>query len=179
MALIRPYGPHRPLLASGVFVADTASVIGDVELAEDVSIWYGAVLRGDVGKIRIGPRSNVQDNATVHMSFRVSDALLGAEVTIGHNAVVHGARIADRALIGMGAVVMDNAVIEEGAWVAAGSVVPPNTVVPAGMLFIKGRVSRQVRPEEHAWAGEAIERYLGLARAHASVAEPTTPDEDS
>lgn len=169
MALIRAFGPHHPRLASGVFVADTACVIGDVELAQDVSIWYGAVLRGDVGTIRVGPRTNIQDNATLHMSHGVSDALLGAEVTVGHNAVIHGAKIGDRALIGMGAVVMDNAVIGEGAWVAAASIVPPNTVVPAGSLFVKGKVSRAVRAEEHEWARGAIERYLNLAREHARV----------
>ncbi len=168
MALIRPFGPHHPRLANGVFVADTAAVIGDVELGEGVSVWYGAVLRGDVGKIRVGARTNIQDNATLHMSHGVSDALLGADVTVGHNAVIHGAKIGDRALIGMGAVVMDNALIGEGAWVAAASIVPPGAVVPPGSLFVKGKVSRAVRPEEQEWARGAIERYLNLAREHAA-----------
>jgi carbonic anhydrase/acetyltransferase-like protein (isoleucine patch superfamily) len=170
MGLIRAFGPHRPRLGGEVFVADTACVIGDVELADGVSVWYGAVLRGDVGKIRVGARSNIQDNATLHMSHGLSHALLGEEVTVGHNAVIHGARIGDRALVGMGAVVLDNAEIGEGAWVAAASIVPPGAVVPAHSLFVKGKVSRELRPEEREWAKGAIERYLNLARAHAAEA---------
>ncbi len=165
---IRAFQDRKPRFANAVFVAESASVLGAVELAEDVNIWYGAVLRGDVGEIKIGARTNVQDNATIHMTWEVSDAVIGSDVVIGHNAVIHGAVIEDRALIGMGAVVMDNAQIGQGAWVAAGSVVPPNTVVPAGMLY-RGSPAKQARPvleQESAWAAGAIQRYLGLAAEH-------------
>lgn len=175
MAVIGPFLDQVPRLAPGVFVAATAAVIGDVELGPEVSIWYGAVLRGDVGRIRIGARTNVQDNATVHMTWEQSDALIGSDVVIGHNAVIHGAVIEDHALIGIGAVVLDNARVEEGAWVAAGSVVPPRAVVPKGMLFRGSPATalRPVRDEERAWAREAIQRYLRLAEAHRALQQNT------
>jgi len=169
VTLVSPYRGIAPRLGPGVFLADNCRVIGDVELEAEVSIWYGAVLRGDVGKIRIGARSNVQDNATVHMTYGVSDARLGQEVIVGHNAVIHGAIIDDRALVGMGAVVMDNAHLEPGAWLAAGSVLPPNARGPAGQL-LRGSPAKPVRPvteQEAEWARGAIERYLQLARDHA------------
>lgn len=172
MALIRAFRDATPKLGPDVFVADSASVIGAVELEAGVSVWYGAVLRGDVGRIRIGARSNVQDNATIHMTFQHSDALIGSEVTVGHNAVIHGAVVEDGALIGMQAVLLDNARVGAGAWVAAGSVVPPAMVVPPGVL-VRGSPARVVRPlraEETAQAKAAVQRYLELAREHARVA---------
>jgi len=99
--LVRPFKGIYPKLAPSVFIADTARVIGDVELAEDVSIWFGSVLRGDVGAIRIGARSNVQDLSMLHMSFGISNTVIGEEVTIGHNVTIHGAIIGNCSLIGM------------------------------------------------------------------------------
>jgi len=173
MAIIRPFSGKVPVFGRDVFLAEGCSVLGDVELAEGVSIWYGAVLRGDVGAIRIGARTNVQDNATIHMTFQKSNASIGADVIIAHNAVIHGACIGDRALIGMGAVVMDNAQIGEGAWVAAGSVVPPNTVISPNTLVMgsPAKALREIREQEKEWAGGAIERYLGLAREHKAQQE--------
>ncbi|HEX2732451.1 MAG TPA: gamma carbonic anhydrase family protein [Polyangiaceae bacterium] len=168
MAVIRAFGTHSPRFGARVFIADTASVLGDVELADDVSLWFGAVLRGDVGCIRVGARTNIQDNACIHMTHEVSDALIGADVIVGHSAVLHGARVEDGALIGMSAVVMDNAVIGAGAWVAAGSVVPPRQVVPPHTL-VRGspaKVVREVSPDEVAWAAGAVQRYLALAEEH-------------
>jgi carbonic anhydrase/acetyltransferase-like protein (isoleucine patch superfamily) len=175
MAVIRAFGTHYPKIANGVFVAETAAVLGDVELADDVSIWYGSVLRGDMGKIRIGARSNVQDNATVHMTHDMSDAIIGADVIIGHNAVVHGAIIEDGALIGMGSVIMDNAKVEAGAWVAAGSIVPPRAVIPKGMLArgTPAKPVRPVKPEEIAWAADAIERYVALGQTYLRDQKPS------
>lgn len=168
MAVIRAHAGRAPRFGSDVFVADSASVVGAVEIGDLVSIWYGAVLRGDVGRIAIGARSNVQDNATVHMTHRTSDALIGCDVIIGHNAVVHGAIIEDEVLIGMHSVVMDNARVGAGSWVAAGSVVPPNLVVPPGVL-VRGtpaKVVRELSPEERVWARDAAARYVELAREH-------------
>lgn len=166
--VIRAFKGLSPRLAQGVFIADSASVIGDVELAEDVSVWYGAVLRGDVGKIRVGARSNIQDNACVHMTWEVSDAMIGSEVVVGHNAVIHGALIEDGVLLGIGSVILDNARIGEGAWVGAGSVVSPGTVIPKGMLAMgtPAKPVRPVRDKEHEWAKGAILRYLDLASEH-------------
>lgn len=171
MPVLRPFRGVSPKLGKGVFIADTASVVGDVELGDEVSVWYSAVLRADVGKIRVGARTNVQDNACVHMTWEVSDAFIGSDVIVGHNAVIHGATIEDHALIGIGAVVLDNARIGAGAWVAAGSVVSPKTVVPPGMLAVgtPAKVVRAIRDEERGWQAEAIARYLGLAREHRRV----------
>jgi gamma-carbonic anhydrase len=164
--MVRGFGRHNPQLHSSVFVAHTASVLGDVEMAEDSSVWFGAVLRGDMGKIKVGERTNIQDNATVHMTHDVSDAVLGADVIVGHNAVIHGAIVEDEVLIGMGCVVMDNAHVGKGAWVAAGTLVPPRTIIPPGVLYMNGAVKRNVRPAERQWLLDAVKRYVELARLH-------------
>jgi carbonic anhydrase/acetyltransferase-like protein (isoleucine patch superfamily) len=168
--MLRGFDTHSPLVHPDAFVASTASVLGDVEIDADASIWFGAVLRGDMGKIRVGARSNIQDNATVHMTHEVSDAIIGCDVIVGHNAVIHGALIEDEALIGMGAIVMDNARVGKGAWVAAGTLVPPRTVIPPGALYVAGGVKREVRPEERAWLLGAILRYIELGRRHRAAA---------
>ncbi len=168
MAVIRAHRGHEPSFGVGVFVADTATLIGAIEIGDAASLWYGAVLRADVGRIVIGARTNVQDNACIHMTFGVSDALIGSDVIIGHNAVVHGAIIEDGALLGMHAVILDNARLGAGSWVAAGSVVPPNMVIPPGVL-VRGspaQVVRDVRDEERSFARAAVQRYLELAREH-------------
>src|SRR5690606_36935059 len=118
VAVIRAYKSRAPRFAPGVFVAESASIVGDVELGAEASVWYGAVLRGDVGRIGIGARTNIQDNACIHMTHQVSDALIGDDVIVAHNVVLHGAIIEAGALVGMNAVVMDNARIGAGAWVA-------------------------------------------------------------
>jgi carbonic anhydrase/acetyltransferase-like protein (isoleucine patch superfamily) len=166
--VIRGFGAAQPRFGAEVFVADSVTVIGAVEVGDAVSLWYGAVLRGDVGTIRIGARSNVQDNASIHMTHQVSHAWIGDDVTIGHNAVVHGAVIEDAALVGMQSVVLDNARIGAGSWVAAGSVVPPNLQIPPGVL-VRGspaRIVRDLREAELSWAQAAVLRYLELAQEH-------------
>lgn len=168
MPIVRAHAGQAPVLGRDVFLADNASVVGAVVIGDEASVWYGAVLRGDVGRIAIGARSNVQDNATIHMTHRVSSALIGCDVIIGHNAVIHGAQIDDGALIGMSAVVLDNARVGAGAWVAAGSVVPPNFVVPPGTLARgnPAKVVREVRADEREWARQGVVRYVELARQH-------------
>ena len=128
------YKNHSPQLHSSVFVASTAAVIGDVTVAEDSSIWFGAVLRGDEVSIRIGTGSNIQDAVVIHGDSG-QDVVIGNDVTIGHGAIIHGCVIKDGALIGMGAVVLDGAVIESGALVAAGAVVSPGKRVEANSLW--------------------------------------------
>lgn len=167
--LVRAYRGVLPQLASGVYLAPTASVMGDVEIGEDSSVWYGAVLRGDVGPIRIGRRSNVQDLSCIHMSKDRSRALIGDDVTIGHHVVIHGAQIENGALIGIGAILLDNAVIGAEALVAAGSLVPANMVVPPRVL-VRGqpaKVVRDLREEEWTEGRKLAERYVGVARDHA------------
>jgi carbonic anhydrase/acetyltransferase-like protein (isoleucine patch superfamily) len=168
-AIVRPYRGVSPRLGSGVYLAPTAAVVGDVELGDDASVWYGAVLRGDVGRIRIGRRSNVQDLACVHMTFGVSNAEIGDEVTIGHHATIHGARVGDGALIGIGAILLDNAVIGHEAWVGAGALVPVGMQVPPRVLVLgqPARIVRELDEKDFLLGRRLAERYVGVAREHA------------
>lgn len=131
--IIKTLNGKTPTIGANTFVADNAALIGDVTIGENCSIWYGAVLRGDVGAIRIGNGSNVQDGAVLHGTLDVSETVLGDNVSVGHNAVVHGARVGNDVLIGMGAVVMDNAVIPDGTVIAAGAVILANSVLEPGI----------------------------------------------
>ncbi len=170
MAIVRKYRDREPRIDPSAFVAESASVIGDVTIAKDASVWYGAVLRGDCGYIRIGARTNVQDLACIHMTSNVSNTEVGEDVTIGHGAIIHGARVADRALIGMGAVLLDNAEIGEEAVVAAGSVVPPGMKVPPRSM-VRGtpaKVVRELSEQECRLGIDGAAHYLELAAAHRS-----------
>jgi carbonic anhydrase/acetyltransferase-like protein (isoleucine patch superfamily) len=168
MAVIRPFGGRSPELAPDVFVAENATLTGDVVIRAGASIWYGAVLRGDVGVIRIGARTNVQDLACIHTTEGQSTAEIGDEVTIGHGAIIHGARIGDGTLIGMGSVVLDNAEIGDEVLIAALSLVPPRMVVPAGSL-VRGhpaKIIRSLSPEERARGRLSAAHYVELAKAY-------------
>lgn len=157
-----------PQLGEGVFVAPTASVIGDVVLGAESSIWFGTVLRGDVFPIRVGARTNVQDNAVVHVTGGKSPTTIGDDVTIGHLALVHGCTIGSRCLIGMGSIVLDDAIIEDECLIAAGSLVPPRMRIPARSL-VMGRPARVVRRLEQAdieHIREAGALYVGYAREY-------------
>lgn len=166
--LIKSVGGKTPQLGRDVFVADGAVIAGDVELGDQASVWYGAVLRGDVGFIRIGARSNVQDLACIHMTTGVSNTIVGEDVTIGHGAIIHGGIIGDRALIGMGSVILDNAEIGEEALIAAGAVVPPRMKVPPRVLVRgqPGRVIRELTAEETRLGLRGAEDYVKLAAKH-------------
>lgn len=133
--IVRPYRGAAPVLGERVFLAETAAVIGDVVLGDDVSIWYGSVVRGDCCSIRVGARTNVQDNSTLHVTKDVGPLLLEEEVTLGHNCVVHACTIRRGALVGMNATVLDGAEVGAKALVAAGSVVLGGTVVPPRTLW--------------------------------------------
>jgi carbonic anhydrase/acetyltransferase-like protein (isoleucine patch superfamily) len=134
-----------PVLGRDVLVTDNASVIGDVELADEASVWFGAVLRGDYHSIRVGPRSNLQDNAVVHITSGTAKTTIGADVTVGHGAIIHGAFIGDACLVGMGSIVLDGAVVGEGSFVAAGSLITPGTAIPP-RSFVMGRPAKVIRP---------------------------------
>ena len=129
MAIIRKVRGFDPKMGKGCFLADNAVLVGDVTMGDDCSIWFGAVLRGDVNTIKIGNRVNIQDNAVIHTLYEKSVTTIGNDVSIGHNVVVHGATIHDMALIGMGSIILDPAEVGEGALVAAGSVVLGGTKI--------------------------------------------------
>jgi carbonic anhydrase/acetyltransferase-like protein (isoleucine patch superfamily) len=135
MALIRTLRGVTPQIHASAFLAETAVLIGDVHIGEGSSVWYGAVLRGDVGGIRVGRNSNVQDLAMVHCTYERSHTVIHDEVTIGHGAVVHGCEIKDRCLIGMNAVVLDNAVVGPDVVVGAGSVVLEGMILEPGHIY--------------------------------------------
>lgn len=168
MSLVREVLGKAPRVAPSAFIAPGAVVVGDVEIGEEVSIWYGAVLRGDVGVIRIGARTNVQDTACIHMTGDMSNSVIGSEVTIGHGVIVHGAVIGDGALIGMGSVLLDNCEIGAESLVAAGSVVPPRMQIPPRSM-VRGQPAKVIRPlREDEWIqGRTGARvYLELMKAH-------------
>lgn len=135
MAFIRNLLDKKPQIGNNTFLAETAVIVGDVVMGEQCSIWYNAVLRGDVNSIRIGDRVNIQDNAMVHCTYQKFSITIGNDVSIGHNAVVHGCTLHDYVLIGMGAIVMDGCVVESGSLVAAGAVVTPGTHIKSGELW--------------------------------------------
>lgn len=155
-------GSKRPSIGSGVFVADSASVIGDVSLGDECGIWFGAVLRGDEMPIRLGARTNVQDNGVVHITAGKSGTTIGDDVTIGHSAIVHACTIGHRVMVGMGAIVLDEAAIGHDCLIAAGSLVTPRTVI-APRSFVMGhpaKVVRKVTDAELEWTREAAKLYV-------------------
>lgn len=135
MALIKSVRGFTPSIGNDTYLADNAVIIGDVEIGRGCSIWFGTVLRGDVNSIRIGNGVNIQDGSVLHTLYEKSVIEIGNDVSVGHNVTIHGAKICDGALIGMGAVVLDHAVIGEGAIVAAGSVVLGGTRVEPGSIY--------------------------------------------
>ncbi|MDJ0846766.1 MAG: gamma carbonic anhydrase family protein [Myxococcota bacterium] len=151
------------------WVAPGAVVVGDVEIGPDASIWYGTVVRGDVHHVRIGARSNVQDNCVLHVTKGRFACEVGEEVTVGHRAVVHGCTVGDGALVGIGAVVLDGAHVGDGALVGAGAVVAPGVRIEAGGLAVgvPARVVRQVTEEERVLQRRRTLDYVETARAHA------------
>ncbi len=133
MAIIRDLKGFTPIIGERCFIAENASIIGEVEIGNDCSIWYGAVLRGDVGAIRVGDRVNIQDGAVLHATTDISEVIIGNDVSVGHNAIVHGAVVGNDVLIGMGAILMDNAIIPDGTIIAAGAVVLANAKLEPGI----------------------------------------------
>jgi carbonic anhydrase/acetyltransferase-like protein (isoleucine patch superfamily) len=135
LALIKTLKGHTPKIGNDCFLAETATLIGEVEIGDNCSIWYSAVLRGDVHYIKVGNNTNIQDNATVHATYKKSPTNIGSNVTIAHGAIVHGCTIKDNVMIGMNAVVLDNAVVNSNTIIAAGSVVTKGTIVESGCVY--------------------------------------------
>ena len=166
--MIRPFREKAPRVAEDAFVAHSADVIGDVVIGSRSSIWYGAVLRADVESIRIGSETSIQDNTVIHVDSSGFGTVVGDRVTVGHSVVLHGCRIGDDALIGIGSIVLNGAEVGEGAMIGAGSVVTPGTKIPAGMLALgsPARVKRTVTDEEKRHVRLGVENYVELGREH-------------
>ncbi|MFV0482672.1 MAG: gamma carbonic anhydrase family protein [Bacteroidales bacterium] len=135
MALIKRINDKDPIFGNDCFIADNATIVGDVSMGDRCSIWYGAVLRGDVHYIKMGNQVNVQDNAVIHATYKKSPTNIGNNVSIAHGAIVHGCTIKDNVLIGMNAVVLDDAIIESNSIVAAGAVITKGTIVESGSVY--------------------------------------------
>ena len=165
MSVILAYDGKSPLVAPSAWVAPGAVVTGDVEVGEGSLIWFQSVVRGDVHRIRIGKRTNVQDLSMVHVTGGTHPTVIGDDVTIGHRVVLHGCTVRDRCLVGIGAIVLDGAVVEEEAMVGAGALVPPGMVVPSGKLVLgaPAKVKRDLTPAERASFLDSAKRYAAYA----------------
>ncbi|MCC6642524.1 MAG: gamma carbonic anhydrase family protein [Deltaproteobacteria bacterium] len=167
-------GAIAPVIDPDAWIAPSAIVSGDVHVGPHSSLWFGTVVRGDVHRVRIGARSNVQDLCVVHVTRDRFPALIGDDVTIGHHATVHGCRVGDGALIGIGAIVLDGSDVGEGALVGAGAVVPPGMKVPAGAVVMgtPARVVRMLTQDECAGQREQARHYVELAARYAREMKP-------
>ena len=149
MALILDCRGFSPKFGENNYLAPNATIVGDVEIGNDCSIWFNTVVRGDVNSIRIGNKVNIQDNSTLHCTYEKTKLIIGNNVSIGHNALVHGCTVEDNVLIGMGAIVMDNCYIEKNALIAAGAVLLENTRVEAGSIYagVPAKMVKQLSEE--------------------------------
>lgn len=176
---VRSFENITPRIAASAYVDDTALVIGDVTIGEDVSLWPNVVVRGDVNSIAIGARTNIQDGTVIHVSHDSEFApggfatRIGADVTVGHQAILHGCTVEDRCLIGMAATVMDGAIVRSGAIVGAGSLVPPGRELEGGYLWVGSPVRRvrELREKEIGFLNYSAGHYVELKNRHRAVKE--------
>lgn len=145
MALIKSVNGIEPKFGNNCYLAENATIVGDVEMGNDCSVWFTAVVRGDVHQIRMGNKVNVQDGAVIHCTYKLSPTTIGNNVSIGHRAIVHGCTIHDNVLVGMGAIVMDNVVVESNVLIAAGAVVLENSRLESGHIYA-GVPAKKVKP---------------------------------
>ena len=162
MPLILPIKGVSPKLGADCFVAENATIVGDVVLGDTCTVWFNAVIRGDVNAIRIGNKTNIQDGAVIHCTYQKAATTIGNNVSVGHNAIVHGCTVQDNVLIGMGAIVMDNAVVQEHCIVAAGSVVLENTICESGYIYagVPAKKVKALSPEQIAGMAKTADNYV-------------------
>lgn len=167
--MLHAYLDRRPVVHPTAFVHDSAHVIGDVELGEDASVWFGSVLRADVNAIRVGRGTNIQDGTVIHVNRRGQPTILEEFVTVGHGARLHGCRVASHCLIGIGAIVLDGVELGEECLVAAGSLVAPGTKVPPRSLVVgsPARVRRPIDDEDRALIHRSAQNYIALKNEYA------------
>jgi gamma-carbonic anhydrase len=166
--MIRTFRGTTPRLGRGVFLAETCAVIGDVDIGDESSIWYGTVLRGDVMPIRIGARTSIQDNTVIHVTAGKYGTTVGSDCTIGHGAIIHACAIEDACLIGMGSIILDGARIGTGSLVGAGALVTPGTDIPPNSLVIgsPAKVKRAITAKEREAIEYGARHYVELTRAY-------------
>lgn len=161
MAIIKTVRNHQPQFGQNCFLADNATVVGEVTMGDHCTVWFNAVVRGDVHSITIGNNTNIQDGAVIHCTYQKAKTVIGSNVSIAHNAIVHGCTIHDNVLIGMGAIIMDDAVVHSGAVIAAGAVILPGTVVESDSIYagIPAKKVKDTGPEMHAVIERTSKNY--------------------
>lgn len=162
MAIVQPYKGVFPKIHPSVYLSENVYVIGDVEIGEDSSVWFGSVVRGDVNYIRIGKRTNIQDNSVVHVTHDTYPTIIGDNVTVGHRVILHGCTLGNNILVGMGAIVMDGVEIEDYVLVGAGALITPNKKIPSGVLVagVPAKIIRDLKEEEIKLIEESAENYV-------------------
>jgi gamma-carbonic anhydrase len=160
--MILPYNGIYPKINDSVFICEGVQIIGDVEIGKDSSVWFNTVIRGDVNYIRIGERTNIQDVSMLHVTYKKYPLIIGNDVTIGHSVTLHGCTLKDLVLIGMGAILLDNCVINSNSFIAAGTLVKENFVVPEGVLVagVPGKIMRDLTQDEIAKIKRSSSNYL-------------------
>jgi carbonic anhydrase/acetyltransferase-like protein (isoleucine patch superfamily) len=161
MALIRSVKGIQPRFGSNCFIAENATVVGDVTIGDDCSLWFNAVVRGDVNSIRIGNKVNIQDGAIIHCTYQKANTVIGNNCSIGHGAIVHGCELKDHVLVGMGAIIMDHAIVHPHVIIAAGALVPENAILETGFVYagIPARKLKPLTPEQLQLLDELPDRY--------------------
>ena len=166
--MIHKFENKSPLISESCFISDSADIIGDVEIGEDSSVWFGSVIRGDMNQIKIGSNTNIQDNCVVHVTTNIAPTIIGNGVTIGHKAIIHGCTINDNCLIGMGCIIMDLAIIGKGSIIAAGALVPPGMKVPSRKLMvgIPAKPIRDITPQEYTDIKKSALHYILFSKKY-------------
>ena len=172
--MIKTFGGTAPNIHNSAFVADDAIVIGNVEIGEDASVWFGCILRGDVNYIRIGARTNVQDASVIHVSSEDHPTILEEEITVGHRVTLHGCYVETGCLIGIGSILLDGVRVGRQSLVAAGSLLTPGTVIPPRSLVMgaPAKIKRELTPDELEKLSHSWRNYVGLTRQYLSEQKP-------
>lgn len=169
--MIQDFLGSSPVIHPSAFIVHSADIIGDVTIGEQSSVWFNVTIRGDVNSIRIGNRTNVQDNVCIHVTHHTAPTVIGNDVTIGHGAIIHGCTLNDRVLVGINAVVLDKAVIEPDVFIAAGTLVPPGKTLESGYLYMgsPAKAVRKLSPEEIRSVKEHADNYVRYSRAYSGA----------
>lgn len=164
--MIRPFSGKTPKIHDSAFIADDAIIIGDVEIGEDASVWFGSVIRGDVNYIRIGARTNIQDATVIHVSSKTHPTILEDEITVGHSVTLHGCYVERGCLIGIGAILLDGVRVGANSLVAAGSLLTPGMQIPPGSLVLgsPAKVKRELTQDELAYLDKSWQNYVELKK---------------
>ena len=166
--MIKSFNNKSPIIPRSCYISESANLVGDIKLGENVSVWFGSVVRGDMHYIRIGDDTNIQDNSVIHVTTKISPTIIGNQVTVGHNAIIHGAIVKDRCLIGMGSIIMDESIIGEGSIVAAGTLIPPNKIIPPKSLVMGSpyKIIRETTSKELEMIIESSEHYINFSKKY-------------